>query len=45
MDASNFSRFQKIAVQPACILRRCVVIPSYVISEAALVKRADATEN
>jgi hypothetical protein len=45
MDASDFSRFQKVAVQPACILRRCVVIPSYVISEAALVKRAEATEN
>ena len=44
-DASDFSCLQKLAVQRVCKLRRRVVIPTYVISDVALVKRVDTTEN
>jgi hypothetical protein len=44
-DASPFSRLRKIAVQRVRKMRHRVFVSTYVISEAALVKGVDATEN
>jgi hypothetical protein len=44
-DASSLLLLEEIAVQRARKMRDRVFISAYVISEAALVKAVDATEN
>ena len=44
-DASDLSREKKIAVQRARRMGHRVFVSAYLISEAALVKAVDATEN